>query len=516
MADLIMDSEGGDKGHQSVLDVDRDVLNTIVNQKNIFSADIIDISSGDEVDDSESDDDESSSVQPSANTTKLSSQQMVAPDYIPLLQGVVINQGVSFNQDRVQRGRIIKPRACNANKISSQAYRRQQSAHVPIPQDRATRSGPGQIRQFESTKFIDRLYSPKSLDSKVISLPHHKYAYILGQRNLPCLPFFLQITLLRSLQMSLESMCYRFVEKWLPKVLEANEWDCPDAIELSCWWRALDNCQIPIEAIGPGLHRPLGTIFRRVKDIRHFAVHRLPDIAINSFQDMITDALDIAKMFRDESYVPKLKLWRKKLEYFLRVMLAARGNLAIARELDSINTLKENNTSGQDKLNHEIVALEMEIRVKRQQLINLQQEYQVHCTNENEIINGERDVIEAQSDERSPRSLSTLKWLEECFTLNLDRDAPNVREEASLSGQLIELKTIGSRPILAARTNIGGSENTFNADAGPRLGLNGIPDLGRRAFSGPVYRSHVRDAIPSTAFVIDLTGDDYDADEMIA
>ncbi|RAL58931.1 hypothetical protein DID88_009222 [Monilinia fructigena] len=510
MADLIMDSEGGDKGHQSVLDVDRDVLNTIVNEKNIFSTDIIDISSGDEVDDSASDDDESTSVQPSANTTKLLSQQMVAPDYVPLLQGVVTNQGVSFKQDRVQHGRIIKPRACNANKISGQINRRQQSVHVPIPQDRAARSGPGQIRQFESTKFIDRLYSPKSLDSKgIISLPHHKYAYILGQRNLPCLPFFLQITLLRSLQMSLESMCYRFVEKWLPKVLKANEWDCPDAIELSYWWRALDNCQIPIEAIGPGLHRPLGTIFRRVKDIRHFAVHRLPDIAINSFQDMITDALDIAKMFRDDSYVPKLKLWREKLEYFLRIMLAARGNLETARELDSINTLKENNTSGQDKLNQEIVSLEMEVQVKRQQLINLQQEYQAHCTNENEVTHGERDVVEVQSAERFPRSLSTLKWLEECFTLDLDRDAPNVREAASLSGQLIELKTIGSRPIVAARTNIDGSEDTFNADAGPRLGLNGIPGLGQRAFSGPVLRSHVREAIPSTAFVIDLTEDDF-------
>ncbi|KAG4025172.1 hypothetical protein MFRU_064g00090 [Monilinia fructicola] len=512
MADLIMENGGRDKGHQSVLNVDRDVLNTIVNEKNIFSTDIIHISSGEEVDDSESDDNESSPAQPSANTT----EQMIAEDYISLLPGVTINQGVSFNQDRVQRGRIIKSRACNANNISGQINRRQQSVHVPIPQDRATRSGPGQIRQFESTKFIDRLYSPKSLDSKVNTLSHHKYAYILGQRNLPCLPFFLQITLLRSLQMSLESMCYRFVQKWLPKVLEANEWDCPDAIELSCWWRALDNCQIPIEAISPGLHRPLDTLFRRVKDIRHFAVHRLPDIAISSIQEMITDALDIAKMFRDDSYVPQLNLWREKLEYFLRVLLAARGNLETARELDSINTLKQNNMKGQDKLNQEITALEMEIQVKRQRISSLQQEYQVLCTNENGIINGKRDVTEVQSAEQFPRSLSTLKWLEECFTLNLDRDAPNVRDEASLSGQLIKLKTIGSRPIFAARTNIGGGGNRSNTDAGLRLSLNGIPGLGRRAFSGPVLRSHVREPIPSTAFVVDLTGDDDDTDEMIA
>lgn len=66
-----MENGGRDKGHQSVLNVDRDVLNTIVNEKNIFSTDIIHISSGDEVDDSESDDNESSPAQPSANTTEV-------------------------------------------------------------------------------------------------------------------------------------------------------------------------------------------------------------------------------------------------------------------------------------------------------------------------------------------------------------------------------------------------------------------------------------------------------------
>ncbi|QSZ32372.1 hypothetical protein DSL72_001946 [Monilinia vaccinii-corymbosi] len=541
MADTIMGGGGRDTGHQSVLNVDRDVLHTIVNEKNVFSADIIDISSDDESEDGEHDDYEPNSDQPRVNTAKLLSQPLTARDYIPFVQGVLVKQ------DRVQDGRITKPRACHSKNTSGDSiaervasrrrpfqsreeYRQQQqhAAHVPIPQDRATRSGPGRIRQFDPPSFIDRLYSAKSLDSKVAGLPRHRYAYVQGQRNLPCLPFVLQITILRSLQMALESMCYRFVEKWLPKVLDANEWDCPDAIELSCWWRALEKCQIPIEAISPGRHRPLGTLFGRVKDIRHFAVHRLPDIPINSIQEMVTDTLDIAKMFGDDSHLLKLNLWKEKLEYFSKVMLAAHGNLDTTRKLDAINSLKESNANDQSKLNQEIVALEMEIQAKKQQIDNLQEEYRGHCKNESEIINEDGGGIAVQGAEKCSRSLGTLKWLEECFTLNLDRDAPNAREEANLSGQLIELKNVGFKPLPPARSNIGGGENTFHADVhivasqqngllfpdtGPRLDLSGIPGLGRRAFSVPPLRSHVRQAIPSNAVIFDLTGDDDDDDD---
>lgn len=362
-------------------------------------------------------------------------------------------------------------------------------------------------------------------------------------------------------------MCYRFVEKWLPKVLEANEWDCLDAIELSLWWRALDECQIPIEAIGPGNHRPLDILFRYVKDIRHFAVHRLTNIPINTIQQMITDSLDMAKIFRDDSYIPKFNLWREKLSYFLELVRAARGNLDTARKLDSINTLKEENKSGQDKLHQEIKDLQKEIDAKKQQINALQGEYRDHCKNEIEITNRVRGEPHIQEARQCSRSLGNLKWLEECFTLHLDRDAPNIMVEHNLSGRLIKLSTIGREPI-PARSNVGvgpnidggGGINLFiengnfmpgqqnpqvNLDIALRPGFNGIPGipgiptlssnpginglpgipgipslnsipgLGRRAFSGPVLPSHGRQVIPSTAIIIDLTGDDDDAGVMV-
>lgn len=115
---------------------------------------------------------------------------MCAADYIPLVQGLLGNRA------RVQGGRITKRRDSNANNNARQPgetiaervanrrhplqpieeYRQQQQqrqqqqpAHIPIPQTRATRSGRGQIPQFES-KFIDRLYSARSLNSKGMNL----------------------------------------------------------------------------------------------------------------------------------------------------------------------------------------------------------------------------------------------------------------------------------------------------------------------------------------------------------
>lgn len=78
MMDTIMVDKGIDKvidkvinkGHQSVLNVDKDVLNTIVNETNIFSREIIDISSNDDSSDCDSDE-EMGSHRTRVNSTKV-------------------------------------------------------------------------------------------------------------------------------------------------------------------------------------------------------------------------------------------------------------------------------------------------------------------------------------------------------------------------------------------------------------------------------------------------------------
>ncbi|KAF7856006.1 hypothetical protein EAF04_009962 [Stromatinia cepivora] len=583
--DTIMNDRDGGQRFKSVLDVEK-APNTVVSFR-----EVIDISSDDES--ADSDDLNLAQPAPSCTNTMKLLQQAGAPDYISLMEGILNEHRQEHRQTRVQGGRIRKPKGPKsisknesiaqrvvrrrpllfveenrqsqplvpAPNLQGRAARSVHQPHVPIPQPREVRSGPGQIPQFEGRRMREDIYTYKSLHSKVVhQCRSNKY---LRRPDLPCLPFILQITILRSLQTALESTCYRFVQKWLPRILVANEWDCPENIELNLWWKAIDECHIPIEAIGPQPRRQLNTIFLRVQNIRHFAVHRLPDISIASIQDMIIDALDIAEVFRDDSLVPKLKLWREKLDYFLKLIRDSRGNLDAARKIDSINTLKEDNISSQEKLRKEIEALKNEILAKEQQINTLQGEYNTHLTKENEIINraraGDRPIVQ----EAEP--LGNFKWLEECFTLNLDRDAPNLKPAENLSGEVIRIRSIGIKPFAPVRPNNAGVSNmnggsrvdpnvravtggnglTINPNlprrpdinGAPHMGLSrtgstpamnplpgandrlytnipknlvGIPGLGRRAVSGPILPSRERQPIPASAVIVDLTEDDND------
>ncbi|KAJ8060731.1 hypothetical protein OCU04_011035 [Sclerotinia nivalis] len=578
--DTIMDDRDGGQRFKSVLDVEKPP-NTVVSFR-----EIIDISSDDESADS----DDLNVAQPAPSCTN-NTKQAGAPDYISLMEGILNEHRQEHGQTRVQGGRIIKPKGPKsisknesiaqrvvrrrpllsveenrqsqplvpASNLQGRAARSVHQPHVPIPQPREVRSGPGQIPQYDLRRMRENVYTYKSLHAKVVRQSRDD-AY-LRRPDLPCLPFVLQIAILRSLQSALESMCYRFVQKWLPRILVANEWDCPENIELNLWWKAIDQCHIPIEAIGPQPRRQLNTIFLRVQNIRHLAVHRLPDISIASIQDMIIDALDIAEVFRDDSLIPKLKLWREKLDYFLKLIRDSRGNLDVARKIDSIYTLKEDNISSQEKIRTEIEALKNEILVKEQQINALQGEYNTHLRKEDEIINraraGDRPIIQ----EAEP--LGNFKWLEECFTLNLDRDAPNLKPAESLSGEVIRIQRIGIKPFAPVRPNnavvpntnggsrvdpnvgvvAGGNNLTINPNLPggpdingvPHMGLSrtgstpamipipgandilytnvpknlvGIPGLGRRAVSGPVLSSRERQPIPAAAVIVDLTEDD--------
>ncbi|APA15917.1 predicted protein [Sclerotinia sclerotiorum 1980 UF-70] len=575
-----MNDRDGTQRFKSVLDVEKPSC-TVVSFR-----EVVDVSSDDE----SAENDDLNSFQPAPSCTN-NTKQAVAPDYISLVEGILNEYHQEHGQTRVQKGRIRKPKgpkSINKNESIAQrvvgprplvsaeengqgrslvpvsnsqdrASRSVYQPHVPIPQSREVRSGPGQIPQYDLRRVREGPYTYKSLHAKVVR--HSQANTYLRGPDLPCLPFVLQITILRSLQSALESMCYRFVQKWLPRILVANEWDCPENIELNLWWKAIDECQIPIEAIGPQPSRPLGTIFRRVPNIRHFAVHRLPDISIANIQDMITDALDIAKVFRDDFLVPKLKLWREKLEYFSKLIRDSRSNFYVARKIDSIHALKEDNIKSQEKLRKDIEALKNEILVKEQQISSLQGEYNTHLTKENEIINrariGDRPIIQ----EAEP--LGNFKWLEECFTLNLDRDAPNLKPAENLSGEVIRIQNIGLRRFapgmpsnsgvanmnVSSRLNLGavtgGNNLAINPNpprrpdinSTPHVGLSrtgskpaiipipgannmlyshvpnnlvGIPGLGRRAVSGPVLSSRGRQPIPATAVIIDLTDQDDD------
>ncbi|KAI9642605.1 hypothetical protein NHQ30_009410 [Ciborinia camelliae] len=563
---------------QSVLDVQGEDLNAIVNERNIFSRDIINISSDDE----SADGDEFSPSQPHTQTnTGNTNQSGGALNLLSLAEGLSPNNHPDHG--RVHGGRVTRPKERKAKSrrrnrqnvserignrgdplqpIEEHRGQRHQLPHVLVPQNRAARSGPGQIPQFQRGALIDGRYSVRSLNAK-----GPLCGYPLEQDTPYYLPFVLQITILRSIQTVLEFMCYRFVQKWLPRMLNANKWDCPDAIELNLWWRVLDGCTIPAEAIKAPKNSSLAKIFDRIQHIRHLAVHRIPSVSIQTIQAMVTDALDLAVVLKDDSFVPKLRLWMEKLDYFLKVIRAARGDLDRARKLDSINTEKQKNMDDQDKLHQDINDLENQIRKKQQEINALKGEYDGHCAKENELIaNGRLSNVVQEAE------LGNSKWTDDCFTIDLDRNAPDVRPVEIHSDNIIHLQTVGIKPwvpttnsgsrVVETHVNLSNGRhtpilnNTFSPSPGPngmpRMGVfraastpgrvarppgingpadasnagsiagipglgqvagasnlgsvAGIPGLGQTASSGPVLRSNDRQPMHLTAGIVDLTG----------
>ncbi|KAH6675970.1 hypothetical protein B0J14DRAFT_561664 [Halenospora varia] len=97
------------------------------------------------------------------------------------------------------------------------------------------------------------------------------------------LPFRLQHLILTQTQRLLEECCYK---KWFPSMLEANGWEAPEAVELTEWWKTLSKYHIPTTAIALSHGQSLAVLFKRVKFIRHCAVHRRPQIPVKKVEGM--------------------------------------------------------------------------------------------------------------------------------------------------------------------------------------------------------------------------------------
>ncbi|TGO28398.1 hypothetical protein BPAE_0028g00460 [Botrytis paeoniae] len=500
------------------------------------------------------------------NAKQSDEKQPGKADNLTPVEGFVDKRAIR-SYPRVQGGKISKTTkdGTTVQKVvlcrpdSSVAPTRPDQLHLPKPQCKDAKSGRGQIPEYYGSRGLKRVqYSKRSLHSEVRprykANPHGHYSQ--RKSNLPYLPFILQITILRSLQTALESMCYRFVQKWLPDMLNANTWECPENVELNLWWGAMNECQIPVEAIGCQARSSLNSLFIRVTGIRHLAVHRLTQVAIDSIKAMIEDALEIAHIFRDAIFVPEFELWKEKLDYCLEIDRKASGRPIMVRRLDAINTMKEDNANSQDKLQKEIFALKAELLVKEQKAKRLYGEY-------NALVRSETDTIELASNggklsNEETKHLGDFKALEECFTLNFDRNAPNPEPAENFSGHLIELSKVGHPPEPGSGggpiTNWGtrldnnarlmrgnsrvdtnwpmnGQSSIHNPTVSHGTGINGLPSrpepiarnaygtpmniidnpgLGQRTASGPVSTSHTGQPIPATALVVDLTVDDDD------
>ncbi|KAF7885936.1 uncharacterized protein EAF02_004445 [Botrytis sinoallii] len=535
----------------------------------ITFTEIIEISSNDgsSEESSNGDNDQESVDRQLFNNAKQSDEKQPGrADNLTPVEGFVDKRAIRSNP-RVQGGKISKTNkdGKTVQKVvlcrpdSSVAPTRPDQLHHTKPQCKDAKSGRGQIPEYYGSRASKRVhYSERSLHSRV--RPKHKTNphghYSQRNPNLPCLPFILQITILRSLQTALESMCYRFVQKWLPKMLLANTWECPENVELNLWWGAMNECQIPVEAIGREARSSLGSLFQRVTGIRHLAVHRLTQVAIDSIKAMIEDALEIAHIFRDDIFVPKFELWKEKIEYCLEVDRKASGRPIMVRRLDAINAMRKDNASNQDKLQKEIFALKAELLEKEQKVERLQREYVALVASETDTMELARNGGKLGIEET--KHLGDFKALEECFTLNFDRNAPNPEPAENFSGNLIMLSAVGSLPGPGSsggpianwgirlednarlmpgnsRVDTNGPINCQSSIHNPTIshgtGMNGLPSrpepvarnaygtpmnvtdspgLGQRTDSGQVSTSHTGQPIPAAAVVVDLTKDDDD------
>lgn len=78
-----------------------------------------------------------------------------------------------------------------------------------------------------------------------------------------------------SIQRLLEESCFEFARQHFPQLLVKNEWNCPEAVELTKWTEIFSRHPAQTTAIKEAAKKPPHEIFDLLRELRHSAVHRL-------------------------------------------------------------------------------------------------------------------------------------------------------------------------------------------------------------------------------------------------
>ncbi|KAH0339046.1 hypothetical protein KCU81_g7378, partial [Aureobasidium melanogenum] len=118
------------------------------------------------------------------------------------------------------------------------------------------------------------------------------------------LPYSSQNRVLSGLQVSLEQVCYRYLQRRHPKLLEETpeRWaiDSAHAFELNRYMYLLEGLIVPDPNVdmGPGGSRTLQTLVSSIAGLRHHAVHRFR-VDIDALRFWAVDAVRLAKLLDD-------------------------------------------------------------------------------------------------------------------------------------------------------------------------------------------------------------------------
>ncbi|KAL6913842.1 hypothetical protein FSHL1_011518 [Fusarium sambucinum] len=128
------------------------------------------------------------------------------------------------------------------------------------------------------------------------------------------LPLGPQTRLLSKIQTLLEHACFTYAEKCLPKLLEENGWDCPEAGELNVWMHHL--------SIHDSKLHSWASVMHSVKNIRHDAVHR-NRVEISRLAIYLDHAVDLCTVLGDQEDLNKVKAIRDETKAQIAPLQAA-------------------------------------------------------------------------------------------------------------------------------------------------------------------------------------------------
>ncbi|KAJ5267841.1 hypothetical protein N7478_010649 [Penicillium angulare] len=141
--------------------------------------------------------------------------------------------------------------------------------------------------------------------------------YDLVDLPIAYVPFCVQNLVLLALQRYLEAEAFRFVQQWLPKEAEANEWSCAEALELHKLFPFLKRHfrKLPMSAF-PQKQKPPPNWHEPICAIRHAAVHRISQNRTSLLQ-MVNNAIGLVWSLSGNCEAKKLYEFWILLDYIL-------------------------------------------------------------------------------------------------------------------------------------------------------------------------------------------------------
>ncbi|USP80753.1 anion exchange family protein [Curvularia clavata] len=144
-----------------------------------------------------------------------------------------------------------------------------------------------------------------------------------------CLPFWYQHRIMVQIQTILEKACFNFALRKLGEIVQANAWECAEAIELNRWPQILFENQDKLDRKPlEDMEKSVPDILTSIRQIRHTAVHRLR-LPARSALDLVSDAEVFAKLLQDNASTGMISTIRQHISVAVEDMEEAKRSLEL-------------------------------------------------------------------------------------------------------------------------------------------------------------------------------------------